>query len=182
MMGRLRWVSLLMLASIFMLPSGSMAAGRTVIYGPYASDSGDSGTCGVDWQNETLDRVYKVDTSQNADGTFNVREEFKNGVFTTIAGPSPGACESGSNNGNTVPNGLTGTMQGYWLMTVSGGTFNPGAKCALPCYTRDFVATFFGPNATYDVPTFLFNYNAGSNGQWKNASDDRGGDSGDITG
>lgn len=181
MMGRLRWVSLLMLASIFMLPSGSMAAGRTVIHGPYASYSPDSGTCGNFWANDTMDRVYKVDTVPNADSSYNVTEEFKNGTFTTVAGPSPESCGKG-NAGDTVRGGITGMMQGSFNIVVTGGTYNPDATCTERCWTSDFVASFFGPDAAANVTTYNVHYNAGSNGQWKNASDDRGGDSGDITG
>jgi hypothetical protein len=32
------------------------------------------------------------------------------------------------------------------------------------------------------VPTYLFHYSAGKHGEWKNASADRGGNHGDITG
>ena len=68
--------------------------GQMQQYGPYASGSTDSGTCGNDWANDTFNRVYKVQTKRNADGTYNVTEDFKDGSFTTILGPSPGACET----------------------------------------------------------------------------------------
>jgi hypothetical protein len=44
------------------------------------------------------------------------------------------------------------------------------------------VATVFGADATYTIPTFELNYNARRNGDWKNASADRGGNQGDVTG
>src|SRR5213596_1781123 len=76
--------------SILMLdPPGSNA---TQHYGPYPSNSPDSGTCGNDWATDTFDRHFTVKSNQ--DGTFTVIEQFKNGSFTTIGGPSPGACET----------------------------------------------------------------------------------------
>lgn len=154
--------------------------GVTQIFGPYASNSTDSGTCGNNWANDTMDRVYKVDTQANADGTYNVTEEFKKGTFVTIAGNSPGGCDT--NPGGTVAAGVTGKFQGSFEIVVSGGTFNPSATCPTFCYTADFVTAFFPGNTGYNVTTFSLHYNAGNNGDWKNASADRGGNRGDITG
>src|SRR5438874_544408 len=70
------------------------AAGSTQQFGPYPSTSPDSGTCGNDWATDTFDRQFKVSTRPNADGTYTVNEEFKNGSFVTMAGPSPGACQT----------------------------------------------------------------------------------------
>jgi len=154
------------------------AAPATQHYGPYASNSPDSGTCGNDWANDTFDRDYTVRTGSG--GTYEVTEQFKNGSFVTNAGASPGGCET--NPGGTVSAGITGKMEGSFLVVVSGGTYNPNATCAGPCYTATFVSSFFGPTATYAVPTYLIHYNAKNNGDWKNASADRGGDRGDITG
>ena len=53
-------------------------------YGPYTSTSPDSSTCGNDWAEDTFDRDFTVR------GT-TVVEQFKNGSFVTMAGPSPGA-------------------------------------------------------------------------------------------
>ncbi|MEA2644869.1 MAG: hypothetical protein QOG08_1895, partial [Chloroflexota bacterium] len=76
-------------------PTGSNA---TQHYGPYASGSGDSGTCGPDWATDTFDRHFTVHRPPT--GPITVVEQFKNGSFTTIEGPSPGACET--NIGGTV--------------------------------------------------------------------------------
>lgn len=160
------------------------AAGNTVHMSVVASTSPDSGTCGNNWANDTFDRDFKIDTSPNADGTYNVTESFKNGTFVTVAGSSPGACENGPNNGNTVGGGITGTMQGTFSVVVSNGTYDPTAVCTpVNCNTTaGFVSTVFGPGATYDVPSFDIHYNAKSHGDWKNASADKGGNTGDITG
>src|ERR1700747_389883 len=45
-------------------------------YGPYASGSGDSGTCGPDWATDMFDRDFTV--RSNGDGTYTVVEQFKN--------------------------------------------------------------------------------------------------------
>ena len=176
-----------LLGAMIFLPSAAGAAGNTRQYGPIASTSPDSGTCGNVWATDTFDRHFKVDVTPNADGTYNVTEEFKKGTFVTNAGASPGACETSLGpigNGSTVSAGVTGKMHGSFEIVVSGGTFDPNAVCTVATCgtTAGFIVTVFGPAATYDVPTFNFHYSAGSNGEWKNASADRGGNHGDITG
>ena|SRR5216683_5852508 len=85
--------------------------------------------------------------------------------------------------GELSPAGVTGKMHGSFNIIVSNGTYNPNAVCSSACgTTAGFIATVFGAGATYDIPTFLFHYSAGNNGEWKNASDNRGGNHGDITG
>ena len=88
-------------AVVLLLPAGTVAAGGTQQFGPFASTSADGGSCGVPWANDTFDRYFSV--HDNGDGTFRVREQFKNGSFVTIGGTSPGACNDGPNNGHTVP-------------------------------------------------------------------------------
>jgi hypothetical protein len=150
-------------------------------YGPYDGSSPDSGTCGNDWATDTFQRTFTV-SQQNADGTYTVREDFKKGSFVTTAGPSPGGCDT--NPGGTIAPGVTGKMQGYFVMVVTGGTFNPDATCATPCTTAGFVAAYFGATATYAIPTFSFTYSSHDDHlcahHWRNASADRGGNSGDI--
>jgi len=177
---------------LLMLAVGVVAAGTLVggavagngpavkVYAPIASNSPDSGTCGNDWANDTFSRVYKAQTSPNADGTYSLTEEFKSGTFTTVVGASPGGCET--NPGGQITSVFSGKMEGSFSVTVTGGTYNPNATCAAPCYTAVFVAAVYGPTATYSVSTYLLHYSAGNNGEWKNASADRGGDHGDITG
>ena len=183
-----RWLALVgtgLVTILAILPATAGAGGgRTRHYDPIPSNSPDSGTCGNDWANDTFDRVYSADTRANADGSYSFREQFKNGTFVTMAGDSPGGCET--NPGGTVAAGVTGKMHGSFDIEVTG-PFAPGypdfdAACAAPCYTSSFVAAVYGPGVTYDVPTYSFHYNARDNGQWKNASADRGGNHGDITG
>ena len=169
-----------LLGAAILLPASAGAA-NTAHYGPIASTSPDSGTCGNDWATDTFDRHYQVSVTPNVGGTYNVTEQFKNGTFVTNAGPSAGACET--NPGGTVAAGVTGKMHGSFEIVVTGGTFNANETCATGCdTTAGFIAKVFGTGASYDVPTFSFHYSAGNNGEWKNASADRGGNHGDITG
>jgi hypothetical protein len=158
--------------------------------GPIPSTSPDSGTCGNDWANDTFDRVFTIRATSST--TYTVYEQFKNGSFTTFAGPSPGACDMTDGYGpGTLTGGDFGTMHGYEIINVTGAE-NPAATCgAAPTYlncqtTAGFLATFF-PGGIYDIPTYFFHYagNDGSNSdlavhEWKNASCDRGGNHGDI--
>jgi len=162
-------------------PGVGASAVRTQHYGPIPSTSPDSGTCGNNWAVDTFERHFTVDTRANADGTYTLVEQFKNGTFVTDAGASPGSCQPG-NTPATLPAGVAGKMHGDFTIVVTGGTYNPSAACtAATCgTTAGFVATVFGASASYDVPTFEFHYNAANCGDWKNASADRGGNGGDI--
>jgi hypothetical protein len=168
-------------------------ANATQHYGPYPSSSPDSGTCGIDWAQDTFDRHFTV--RSNSDGTFTVVQQFKNGSFSTNAAPSPGSCDvtDGSPPG-MVNSGVTGSMHGYFI--ISTGPFSQsstdpscvaGAPLA-PCTTAGFVNSHFAgcdyPSPPCEVTTFSFHYSAGDQllveHEWKNASPDRGGNHGDI--
>ena len=178
---RIAAVSAMLIAAV-VFATFSLAGPAVRQYGPFASTSPDSGTCGPDWANDTFDRHFKANTTRNPDGTYTVIEEFKKGSFVTFAGPSPGACDGHPFNGNTVGAGLAGKMDGSFTIIVgSSGTFDPNATCPAVCTTASFIAAVYG-TADYDVTTFLFHYNANNHGDWKNASTDRGGNHGDITG
>jgi hypothetical protein len=167
------------------------SAHGTLQFGPFASGSPDSGTCGNNWADDTYNRFFTVVT--NEDGTSRVVEFFKDATFVTAvlpaggAGPisSPGACENGATT-HAVKAGIQGRFQGYFLISVSAGTLKRDAVCTLATCgtTADFVKTVFGATATYDVTTFLFNYSSSDQQliqrHWKNASEDRGGNLGDI--
>jgi hypothetical protein len=147
-------------------------------FGPYASDSPDSGICGNNWATDKMDRSYVVYPQD--DGSFLVAETFTNGTFTTIAGNSPQDSDCGSTD-DDVAGGLTGTMNGYFLVKIpaGAGNFDPEATCTEKCYTKDFVQAFFGTSG-YDVPVFEMHYSSPGHGDWKNASDNRGGNEGNI--
>jgi hypothetical protein len=168
-------------------PSGT----PTQHYGPYASGSPDSGTCGNDWANDTFDRDFTVRSNQ--DGTFTIVEQFKNGSFVTNVGASPGACDETDGYGpGTIRGGVTGSMHGYFI--VSGATSQTSnspfcdafAMTNSGCTTATFINTHFAPcyPVTCTVTTFFDHYSAGDQSlavhEWKNASCDRGGNHGDI--
>src|SRR6266513_5360250 len=62
-------------------------ASSTQHYGPYATSSPDSGTCGNDWATDMFNRHFTV--FFNKDGTVSsIVEQFKDGSFSTTSGPS----------------------------------------------------------------------------------------------
>ncbi len=181
------------LTVLFASSSSSANTNGTQHYGPYASSSPDSGTCGNDWATDTFDRHFTVRTNSN--GTFTVVEQFKNGSFTTNTGPSPGACDTtdGTPPG-TIVAGKTGSMHGYFIIPLPAGTTQTSTSSACvanmpsaPCTTADFINSHFAPAcypAICSVTTYFFHYTAGDQSlvfhEWKNASTDRGGNHGDI--
>lgn len=178
------------MVSLVLVVLAAVPASAAQHYGPFASGSPDSGTCGNNWANDTYDRHFSVGTR---DGVLTVVEEFKDATFTTVAGASPGGCDT--NPGGTVAAGVTGSFQGYFIIPMTGETQistdtscvagSPGADCT----TAGFINSHFSPACYPDVcqvTTFLFHYSAGAQGlsshEWTNASADRGGNSGDIAG
>ncbi len=152
-------------------------------FGPYASGSTDSGTCGNDWANDIFERVFTA--TRNADGSYTLREDYRDGKFVTIAGASPGACETGTAHGATIRAGVRGEFSGYLSGRVTGGTFDAAGGCPAPCNGTKFLSIHFGPAAAWDVSTFRFTYHADDEVglhflHWRNASADRGGNQGDI--
>ena len=166
-------------------------------YGPYASGSTDSGTCGNDWANDLFNRHFTVFTFGT---TFTIVEQFKDGSFTTPASDSPptnfspGACQTSATPQGTVNDGVTGSLHGYFVIPLPPGEMqtsfdthcNGVTMTNTGCNTATFINTHFTScyPVTSTVTTFFFHYAAGDQGliinQWKNASDDRGGNSGDI--
>ena len=143
------------------------------------SGSPDSGTCGNSWANDTFTRQFDV---QATGGTFTLTEFFKDGHFVTVAGASPGACETGSDHGLLIDGGVRGSFHGFLAGDVTGGTFNPDATCPDPCNGDKFVAAFFGPTAVWNITTdWSFSYEAQGGGllvrRWTNAGS---GNLGDI--
>jgi hypothetical protein len=167
-------------------PSGT----PTQHYGPYASGSPDSGTCGNDWAEDTFDRDFTVRTTPA--GT-TVTQQFKNGSFVTNAPTSPGSCDSSDGYGpGTLAAGHTGSMHGYFIISGTLTQTSNSPYCdALGstntgCTTATFINTHFAPcyPATCTVTTYFDHYSAGDQGlavhEWKNASCNRGGNHGDI--
>jgi hypothetical protein len=107
----------------------------------------DHGSCSNPWATDTSMRTWSV--KKNNNGTFRVSRHDK-GTFVTLAGQSPGACETTGHHGHTVTAGVHGKFRGYLSGTVSGGTFNPSAVCNAACIgdTSAFIAAFF-PGGTF---------------------------------
>ena len=180
-----RWLSLTVSILAFAALPLTASGQDSVHYGPISSGTPDSGTCGNNWANDTYMRAFDAATSANKDGTYNATERFISARFVTVAGLSPDACDPTGVKGSTIADGVTGTFTGNFMIVVSHGTFNPNATCDTGCATTaGFVATVYGPAATYDIPSFGFTYHA--NGpdliqrEWHNASADQGGNRGDI--
>jgi hypothetical protein len=180
-----RWLSLaISILALALTPATVMAGQDSVHFGPISSGSPDSGTCRPVWATDTYKRVFDAATMPTG-SVYMVTESFIAGRFVTIAGSSPGACESVPNTGGMIADGVTGTFNGTFSIVVSDGSFNPDATCESGCdTTAGFVATVYGSAAKYDVPSFVFTYHA--NGpdlvqrEWQNASADEGGNVGDI--
>jgi len=166
-------------------------------YGPYASGSTDSGTCGNDWANDLFNRFFTVFT--RSDGSIVVVEQFKDGTFTTPASDSPpvnfspGACETSTTPQGIVNPGVTGKLHGYFIIPLPPGEtqYSHNPSCFFDftdCTTTSFIDSHFTPpcpGSCVDlVTTFFDHYVAVDQGliihEWKNASADRGGNSGDI--
>jgi hypothetical protein len=139
------------------------------------SGSPDSGTCGNSWANDTFTRQFDV---QATGGTFTLTEFFKDGHFVTVAGASPGGCETGSDHGTLIAAGVRGSFHGFLAGEVTGGVYNPDA----PCTGDAFAAAFFGAAAVWNITTdWSFSYEAQGGGllfrRWTNAGS---GNLGDI--
>jgi len=176
--------SLLFISSLLLATSSAAAGPEDQHFGPFASTSPDNGSCGL-WANDTFDRFFNV--HDNGDGSFSVKEQFKNGSFVTLPGRSPGACESDSKHGSTLLAGMKGTFTGYLDFTVTGGTFTPTGCSATPAActtTNGFVTATFPGGVLGCGPTgvckFGFEYAAGDQTllfhHWADVSDKNGSD------
>lgn len=122
----------------------------------------DNGSCGTPWATDVVRRTYLV--KPNGDGTYTLTRRDR-GKFVTLGGTSPGACDTTGRHGHAVRPGVKGRLVGFLRGTVSGGTYNPNATCTGPdCgFTDVFLATFFGPGATFSCfvnsPDCKFNFN-----------------------
>jgi hypothetical protein len=131
----------------------------------YTVTTTDNGSCGTPWATDMLQRTFQV--KDNGDGTFRLTRKDR-GTFVTLAGVSPGKCDTTGNHGTMVRAGVHGKIVGFLRGTISGGTFNPNATCTGPqCgFTDVFITTFFGAGAEFSCFTnsrdckFNFNYTA----------------------
>src|SRR5260370_38758254 len=110
-----RWLSVAVsILALAATPSTVMAGQDSAHFGPITSGSGDSGTCGPDWANDTYMRVFDAATVRNADGTYTVTERFIPGRFVPVAGPGPDACDPSGTGRTTIagagPHGSQGVF------------------------------------------------------------------------
>ena len=146
-----RWIIPGLLVAAFALAASGLASpghGKPAKkFGPYAVVTDDHGSCGNAWAVDTEKRSFSI--KNNHDGTYRLIRRDR-GTFLTNAGQSPGACETKHKHGHTVLAGIKGRFHGYLRGTISGGTFNPNATCPADCgFTDVWIATFFGPTATF---------------------------------
>lgn len=133
-------------------------------FGPFHSDNiPDNGTCGV-WANDTFDRYFRV--TGNGDGTFTMKEGFRNGSFVTLDAQSPGCAETTSRHGSNINAGINGNMTGDLTEIISNATYNPNG-CDNPgnCdTTQGFITNIFGADAIAACPPgagcFNFEYSS----------------------
>ena len=129
----------------------------------------DNGSCGAAWATDVVKRTFVV--KKHKDGSYTLTR-YDRGNFVTLAGVSPGACDTTGAHGKTIRAGVEGRMKGFIRGTVTGGTFNKNATCTGPeCgFTDVFLATHFGPTAQFSCFTnsadckFNFNYHAKKQG------------------
>jgi hypothetical protein len=170
----------------------------------YAAATPDSGTCGNNWAVDLFNRQFTV-FPQNGDGSWTVEQKFLNGKFISLgngqsgSASSPGACNSGPDNGNTLKEGRPGTFSGSFTITVEPGfsfvgTGGCGTLADWPvgagngttpgdCTTKGWVETHF-PGATYGgtatVTSFNVVYKAKIGGVTKTWTNSSSGNVGDI--
>jgi hypothetical protein len=144
---------------------------RTVVRSRGGCPSG--GSCNNEWATVSLDKVYKL--TLVTDGMYNleVKEE---GPLTTLPGKSPGACESGTDNGHTVAAGITGrTHQDFNATVKSAVAPNRHPDCGVSgcAGSGDFLDAVFGAgvgNYTRDAWSWTTHYQTGSNGTYFDTS------------
>ena len=180
--------------STMTLDPSTISPPPTQHYGPYASTSPDSGSCGQpDWANDAFNRFFSI-FSQG--GSLVVVEQFKDGSFTVPStGPSPGACDNGSlYDGGIVDAGVTGNLHGYFIIPIPSAVMQTSADSHCDaatmtnagCTTATFMKIQFTScyPAVCQVTTFYDQYAAPGQGliahSWIDSSPDRAGEIGDI--
>jgi hypothetical protein len=140
----------------------------------------DVGSCNNDWAEVTLAKDYKL-TLTKTTGVYNL-EVKEAGPFTTLAGVSPGACESENNNGigngNTVVAGITGRTHQTFNAPVTATSLNPNPNRNPDCAANngcasssDFLNAVFGAgNYTRGDFSWTAHYEAGSHGTYYDTS------------
>jgi hypothetical protein len=177
--------------------SATLKVGSNHTFGPSSMSGPDNGTCGNVWANDSWNRYFVVEnnpTVVSGHYTYDVTRWDRNGTFHTIAGTSPGACDTASDNGNTVAAGIRGHFHGFVNYVVTcpdqnTDCFDPAAAqqfmntCSTnqSCTTDGFIAAAFGSGATYTVGTYKYVYTSRNSSLCESKwVDQTSGDSGDI--
>jgi len=135
----------------------------------------DIGTCNNVWALDSFNKFYTI-TANSGLGTYNVNVEYRNGTFVTQSGSSPGACESGTDNGNQVTAGITGTMKQSYNGTVTGTLSGTSCTPATCTDTTSILNTVFNPGWAWTILadgghwTWSNPYKAGVYGTWYDTS------------
>jgi hypothetical protein len=168
---KLLWYSTAFLVLVTSIALAAPGKGPPIKVGPVVIDDvEDTGTCNNTWALDSFNKFYTL--TANLDGTYNLQVNYKDGTFVTLAGPSPGACESGTNNGNTVFAGVTGRTHQEYNATVTAtapANRNPncGANNAACTGSGGFLDAVFGAG-NWERTDFSWtgHYEAGRNGTW----------------
>src|SRR5260370_41928039 len=104
-----RWLATVAVAAAmaaFPIAAGAdTGAGESTHLGPFATAGGPGGgSCGSSWALDDFDRFLTV--HDNGDGTFRVREDFKNGAFVTTGPSSACGGSEGTHPGSSVAAGV----------------------------------------------------------------------------
>jgi hypothetical protein len=140
----------------FIAPANATGVAKGTTEGPYGPVAfQDYGTCTNIWADVNLKTTYTV-PARSDDGSYLVTFKLA-GPFTSIAGQAPGACgTTGTDNGDTIKDGIKGKMTQTFHLIVTGGKFKPKATCDDSCATdytwngvNTFVSTFFKTGAAW---------------------------------
>lgn len=145
----------------------------------------DTGTCNNTWAADSYDKVYTL--TQTGPGTYSVQSS-ESGTFVAAAGTSPGACDSGTDNGGTIGAGVTGPMINVWTNTLTATTSpssSPDCASNNDCQgASDYLDAVFG-SGHYTLGSWNETgyYTTTSNGTWFDTTTNwPTNDVGDITG
>jgi hypothetical protein len=123
-----------------------------------------------------------------APGVYNL-EVKESGTLTTLPGQSPGACESGTDNGHTVAAGITGlTHQTFDAFVTPSVTPNRHPECGVCAGSGNFLDAVFGAGNytsgyTTGADSWTAHYQTRSNGTYFDTSENwPHNNRGDITG
>ncbi len=155
-----------------LVPAAASGRGPLPITGAgHAIAVPDYGTCGNVWATDSLDKAYKLTRVTATRYNLELKED---GTFTTHAGVSPGACESGTKNGHTVVAGVTGTTHQEFNAIVTSDTApNSTPNCAANACasSSSFLNAVFGSGGWARDPwSFTGHYRTSSNGTWFDTS------------